>query len=153
MTTLGPSPARPRRRSIEPGKRLITSRISSTPPARPASPRAWPWATALVNLFDWQNGISPGNRRTLQFASPSFDVSYQERSSPPSPAALSCSCRRTRRDGERLLRHIASERVERLFCPPVALQALADADPPADLPSASARSSPRARRCGSPRAS
>jgi amino acid adenylation domain-containing protein/non-ribosomal peptide synthase protein (TIGR01720 family) len=89
----------------------------------------------LVNLFDWGNGVSPGNVRTLQFASPSFDVSYQEIFTTLSAGGtLVLVAEDVRRDGERLLRHLASEQVERLFCPPVALMAIADADPPADLP-------------------
>jgi amino acid adenylation domain-containing protein len=89
----------------------------------------------LVNLFDWGNGVAPGNQRTLQFASPSFDVSYQEIFTTLSAGGtLVLVSEDVRRDGERLLRHIAEEQVERLFCPPVALQAIADAEPPADLP-------------------
>ncbi|MBZ4402539.1 AMP-binding protein, partial [Myxococcus sp. AS-1-15] len=84
---------------------------------------------ALCNLLLWQRAHSvKAEARTLQFASLSFDVSFQEIFATWSaggtlvvpPAAL-------RQDVPALLDFMASQRVERLFVPFVALQALADA--------------------------
>ncbi len=82
----------------------------------------------LVNLIRWQRAVSPGALRTLQFASPSFDVCFQELFSTwASGGALVLVGEETRRDPERLLRHLDEARVERLFAPPVALYQLAEA--------------------------
>ncbi|MFY2562031.1 amino acid adenylation domain-containing protein, partial [Corallococcus terminator] len=84
---------------------------------------------ALCNLLLWQRAHSvKAEATTLQFASLSFDVSFQEIFSTWSaggtlvvpPAAL-------RQDVPALLDFMVSHRVERLFLPFVALQALADA--------------------------
>nr|WP_223749142.1 non-ribosomal peptide synthetase [Myxococcus sp. XM-1-1-1] len=84
---------------------------------------------ALCNLLLWQRAHSvKAEARTLQFASLSFDVSFQEIFATWSaggtlvvpPAAL-------RQDVPALLDFMASQGVERLFVPFVALQALADA--------------------------
>ena len=65
--------------------------------------------------------------RTLQFASLSFDVSFQEiYTTWASGGTLVLIDDDTRRDGEALLRHLRQERVERLFLPFAALQNLAE---------------------------
>ena len=64
--------------------------------------------------------------RTLQFASLSFDVSFQEIFSTwCAGGALVLVAEDVRRDPPALLRLLAAERVERLFLPFVALQQLA----------------------------
>jgi amino acid adenylation domain-containing protein len=91
----------------------------------------------LVNLIDWQrrtSGLAPG-ARTLQLASLSFDVSFQEIFSTwCAGGTLVAVPEETRRDVPRLLRLLARERVERLFLPPVALQQLAEGEGAAELP-------------------
>ncbi len=106
----------------------------------------------LVNLVAWQIAHSAGPMRTLQFASPSFDVCFQEIFTTwCSGGTLVLIAEDARRDVERLMRRLVEGRVERLFLPPVALYQLADA-PFAEAPSRRrcARSSPRARRSRSP---
>lgn len=84
---------------------------------------------ALFNLIAWQLSEStagPGTR-TLQFTPLSFDVSFQEIVSTwASGGTLVLVDDATRRDGVRLLQHIAHERIERLFLPFIALQHLAE---------------------------
>ncbi len=83
----------------------------------------------LCNLVDWQlrhPGFSP-NRKTLEFASLSFDVAFQEMFATWGsggtlvliPAAL-------RRDLPQLWRLVERESIERLYLPFVALQGFAD---------------------------
>jgi amino acid adenylation domain-containing protein len=90
----------------------------------------------LVNLIAWQKRVSPGAFRTLQFASPSFDVCFQEIFSTwASGGTLVLVAEDVRRDPARLWQRIAEAHVERLFVPPVALYQLAEAaasmsDPP-----------------------
>src|SRR6185295_1715273 len=82
----------------------------------------------LVNLVAWQKDAIPGAARTLQFASPSFDVCFQELFTTwCTGGALVLISEDARRDSERLLRHLVDESVERLFLPPVALLQLAEA--------------------------
>ncbi len=82
-----------------------------------------------VNLIDVQIQSSghEGHLRTLQFASLSFDVSFQE-IFPTLCAGGSLVLLRedTRRDAGELLRVITEQHVERLFLPFVALQHLAE---------------------------
>ncbi|MEO7332160.1 MAG: amino acid adenylation domain-containing protein, partial [Minicystis sp.] len=86
---------------------------------------------ALANLIAYQNSGGPGNVRTLQFASASFDVFFQETySTLGAGGVLVLVSEEGRRDSERLLRLMADERIERLFIPPVALQQLAEIDAP-----------------------
>jgi amino acid adenylation domain-containing protein len=67
-------------------------------------------------------------RRTLQFASLSFDVSFQEIAvTLASGGTLVLVDDDTRRDAVQLARYLAAQQVERLFLPFVALQALAEA--------------------------
>ena len=84
----------------------------------------------LVNLIDWQLRNSKVGRegRTLQFASLSFDVSFQEMFSTwCAGGTLVLVDEETRRDPAALLRFIVDQRVERLFLPFVALHHLAEA--------------------------
>jgi amino acid adenylation domain-containing protein len=85
----------------------------------------------LANLIAYQNSGGPGDVRTLQFASASFDVFYQETySTLGAGGVLVLTSEEGRRDSERLLRLMADEKVERLFIPPVALQQLAEIEAP-----------------------
>ncbi|HKG62290.1 MAG TPA: amino acid adenylation domain-containing protein, partial [Pyrinomonadaceae bacterium] len=83
---------------------------------------------ALVNLITWQ--IARSGRpapRTLQFASMSFDVSFQEIFSTwCAGGTLILIGEEVRRDVERLWSTLARKGVERLFLPCVALQSLAE---------------------------
>jgi amino acid adenylation domain-containing protein len=84
----------------------------------------------LTNLLSWQlrSWTAPSAARTLQFASLSFDVAFQELFSTWwSGGTLVLLDEDTRRDAEALLRFLDEERVERVFLPFVALQNLADA--------------------------
>ncbi|APR84358.1 Non-ribosomal peptide synthase [Minicystis rosea] len=84
----------------------------------------------LVNLVHWQRSTSPGAFRTLQFASSSFDVCFQEHFSTwASGGTLVLLDEDTRRDPERLWQTILDAHVERLFLPPVALYQLAESFP------------------------
>jgi amino acid adenylation domain-containing protein len=85
---------------------------------------------ALVNLVRWQTarweGEEPG--ATLQFASLSFDVSFQELFSTwCSGGRLVLVDEDTRRDAPALLRHLRETGAGRLFLPFAALQQLAEA--------------------------
>ena len=82
----------------------------------------------LANLIRWQLArLAPG-RRTLQFASLSFDVSCQEIFATwGSGGCLVLVADPMRRDAFALLRLLAERQVERLFLPFVALQQLAEA--------------------------
>jgi amino acid adenylation domain-containing protein len=81
---------------------------------------------ALVNLLYWQKRVLPRSRRTLQFASIGFDVSFQE-------IFTTWFCGGTlvmvdedeRRDTPALLRLLDTLKVERLFVPFAVLQNLA----------------------------
>ncbi len=83
---------------------------------------------SLVNLITWQ--IARSGRpapRTLQFASLSFDVSFQESFSTwCAGGTLILIGEEVRRDPERLWSTLARKGVERLFLPCVALQSLAE---------------------------
>jgi amino acid adenylation domain-containing protein len=83
----------------------------------------------LVNLVGFQRGRSRASARprTLQFASLSFDVSFQETfSTLASGATLVLIGEEARRDSAALLGVLREERVERLFLPFVALHYLAE---------------------------
>ncbi|NWG12116.1 MAG: amino acid adenylation domain-containing protein, partial [Acidobacteria bacterium] len=84
---------------------------------------------ALVNLITWQTQAStPGSARTLQFASLSFDVSFQEIFSTwCSGGTLVLIADDVRRDSKALLHFLGNEGIERLFVPFVILQQLAEA--------------------------
>ncbi|HEU0053826.1 MAG TPA: non-ribosomal peptide synthetase, partial [Longimicrobium sp.] len=90
---------------------------------------------ALSRLLDWQlarwgDGAAA---RTLQFASLSFDVSFQEMFATwASGGTLVLVDEWTRRDPHALLAHLREEKVERLFLPFAALDALAEAAEGAD---------------------
>ncbi|WP_230532290.1 non-ribosomal peptide synthetase [Microvirga roseola] len=85
---------------------------------------------ALTNLIEWQLArpdFTPG-ARTLQFASLSFDVSFQEIFSTwCSGSSLVLIPDTVRRDPRGLLDYIRTHAVNRIFLPFVALRGLADA--------------------------
>ena len=84
---------------------------------------------SLGNLIMWQVARSSCSTqaRTLQFASLSFDVSFQEMFSTwCSGGTLVLLSGEIRRDPVALLRYLTAKRVERVFLPFIALQQLAD---------------------------
>ncbi|HEX9942664.1 MAG TPA: non-ribosomal peptide synthase/polyketide synthase [Thermoanaerobaculia bacterium] len=83
---------------------------------------------ALANMIAWQLRASvPGPLRTLQFASLSFDVSFQEIFATwGAGGTLVLISEEERRDPAALLRVLTEGRIERLFLPFVALQQLAE---------------------------
>jgi amino acid adenylation domain-containing protein len=93
---------------------------------------------ALLNLVAWQNGVStPGpGVRTFQFASLSFDVSFQEMFSTwSSGGTLVLVPEEMRRDPMQLLRLARESQVQRWFMPYAALQQIAAAaDAAGDYP-------------------
>jgi amino acid adenylation domain-containing protein len=85
---------------------------------------------AASNLLSWQiaSWTHEGPARALQFASLSFDVSFQEMfSTLGSGGTLVLIRDEVRRDVERLLEYVSAESIERLFLPYVALRYLAEA--------------------------
>ena len=91
---------------------------------------------AIANLLSFQRRDSQaaGGGRTLQFASLSFDVSFQEIfSTLTAGGELVLVTEEERRDMPRLLRRIDARRVERLFLPFVALHQLAETAQEEDL--------------------
>ena len=88
---------------------------------------------ALRNLIEWQIqelDVPPRGRpaRTLQFAPISFDVHFQEIFGTLCAGGVVCLIDDDmRRDAIALLRHIESEKIERIFVPFVALQNLCEA--------------------------
>lgn len=84
---------------------------------------------SLANLLYWQMDESAlSGAKTLQFASISFDVSFQEIFSTwCNGGTLVLIVEKLQKDGFALLQLIAQEKVERLFLPFVALQQLAHA--------------------------
>jgi amino acid adenylation domain-containing protein len=81
----------------------------------------------LVNLIKFQVSSSDGPLRTLQFASLSFDVSFQEIFSTwCAGGTLILIKEETRKDARELWRAVAELNIERLFLPFVALQYLAE---------------------------
>ncbi len=82
---------------------------------------------ALINLIQWQLMITavPGAAKNLQYASLSFDVSFQEMFTTwCSGASLVLTTEENRRDFESLLQLLTRESVARLMIPPVALYQL-----------------------------
>ncbi|WP_053645762.1 MULTISPECIES: amino acid adenylation domain-containing protein [unclassified Streptomyces] len=82
---------------------------------------------ALANIVEWQAGASGSavGSRTLQFSAISFDVSFQEIfASLAVGGTVVCVTEEERRDPVRLWEAVARERVDRMFLPYVALQAL-----------------------------
>ncbi|HMJ42935.1 MAG TPA: amino acid adenylation domain-containing protein [Pseudolabrys sp.] len=85
---------------------------------------------AMTNLIQWQNSKTdcPAGARTLQFASLSFDVSFQEIFSTwTTGGALVVIDDATRAEPMLLLERLKAHRVQRIFLPYVALQQLAEA--------------------------
>ncbi|MDB6111552.1 MAG: hypothetical protein JWR69_3302, partial [Pedosphaera sp.] len=83
----------------------------------------------LVNLIWWQlkNSVVGQGDRTLQFASLSFDVSFQEIFSTwCSGGVLVLVKEETRRDANRLATFLQEQQINRLFLPFVALNQLAE---------------------------
>ena len=84
---------------------------------------------ALCNLVSWQirNSTHSSGEKTLQFASLSFDVSFQEIfTTLCSGATLMIVSEEIRRDPGSLLDYLTTGSVERLFLPFVALQQLSE---------------------------
>ncbi|WP_236450329.1 non-ribosomal peptide synthetase, partial [Pseudomonas syringae] len=86
----------------------------------------------LVNLMHWQIAQAVEDRRpkqrTLQFAALGFDVAFQEIfSTLCAGGELSLIHSDTRLNFRRLFEHICEQRIERLYMPCIALQALAEA--------------------------
>jgi amino acid adenylation domain-containing protein len=84
----------------------------------------------LSNLIAWQleSFSAPAAARTLQFASLSFDVAFQEIFSTwLSGGTLVLIDEAARRDPEALIRFISEQQVERVFLPFVALENLCEA--------------------------
>ncbi|MFD7326900.1 amino acid adenylation domain-containing protein [Streptomyces sp. NPDC059875] len=82
---------------------------------------------ALANIVEWQTGVSEASvgSRTLQFSAISFDVAFQEIfASLAVGGTVVCVTEEERRDPLRLWEAAARERVDRMFLPYVALQAL-----------------------------
>ena len=80
----------------------------------------------LCNLLQWQVKAFPTPARTLQFASLSFDVSFQEIfSTLVTGGLLVLLTKETQRDAGALIDFIEAQEIERLFVPFVALQQLA----------------------------
>ncbi len=97
---------------------------------------------ALVNLIRWQlqSTAVPGDAKTLQYASLSFDVSFQEMFTTwCSGASLVLTTEENRRDFESLLRLLKDENVARLMIPPVALHQLTKVAAKADTAPTSLR--------------
>jgi len=91
---------------------------------------------AIANMLSFQRRDSQaaGGGRTLQFASLSFDVSFQEIFSTLTVGdALVLVTEEERRDAPRLLRILEEKQIERLFLPFVALDQLAETAVAEDL--------------------
>ena len=84
---------------------------------------------SLSNLISWQlQSTLNSTARTLQFASLSFDVSFQEIFSTwCAGGTLVLISEELRRDAASLLEFINNQKIERLFLPFIALQHLAEA--------------------------
>jgi amino acid adenylation domain-containing protein len=85
--------------------------------------------SSLLNLLDWMitNTKLPPQATTLQFASLSFDVSFQDIfSTLLSGGTLHIITEEERQDIHRLAKIITAEKVNRIFIPAVALQQLAE---------------------------
>ncbi len=92
---------------------------------------------AMANLLAWQAGTAPlaTGARVLQFASPSFDVSFQEiLSTLTAGGTLVLPDEATRLDAAAVLDLADRERIARMFLPPVFLHALAEAAGSRTLP-------------------
>nr|UXB95125.1 non ribosomal peptide synthetase [Pseudomonas syringae] len=106
---------------------LIYTSGSTGQPKGVAMPHA-----PLVNLMHWQIAQTVEDRRprqrTLQFAALGFDVAFQEIfSTLCAGGELSLIHSDMRLDFRRLFQHICEQRIERLYMPCIALQALAEA--------------------------
>lgn len=91
---------------------------------------------AMLNLINWQNehSLCKIGTRTLQFAPLSFDVSFQEIMATLSNGGTLVLIDETLRlDMVALIEYIEAQKINRLFLPFVALQALAEAAMSLDL--------------------
>ncbi len=128
---------------VEPGRRVLATHLacvlftsgSSGRPKAVTMPHR-----ALVNLMQWQvtrSGL-PAGTRTMQFAAPGFDVSFQEMFATwAAGGTLVLAPDSARRDFAALLALMAEERIARVFLPTAALQplSLAGLEAGAALPS------------------
>ncbi len=90
--------------------------------------------TPLLNLLAWQLTDSAGGR-TLQFAPLSFDVHFQDLFATWwAGGTVVMIDDDERRDATRLLERLQQDRVERIFLPFIALQALCDAATMGEVP-------------------
>ncbi|HEX6289883.1 MAG TPA: amino acid adenylation domain-containing protein, partial [Herpetosiphonaceae bacterium] len=90
---------------------------------------------ALLNLLHWQrrHNMLPPGARTLQFASLSFDVSFQDMFSTwLSGGTVVGIAEETRRDLADLARVLRDQSIQRMFIPAVALQQVAEGYRPAE---------------------
>jgi amino acid adenylation domain-containing protein len=124
-----PSPAAPRRElAVQPSGALAYVLFTSGSTGRPKGVAMQ--TAAVAALIDWHRAHRRLGQpaRTLQFAPLGFDVSFQEIfSTLATGGTLVLPGDAERRDPWRLLEFIERERIERLFAPFVALQALAEA--------------------------
>jgi amino acid adenylation domain-containing protein len=89
----------------------------------------------LLQMLDWQLARSPVASPTLQFASMSFDVSFQELFATwLAGGTVVLLTEAQRRDPEQLAEVLRRHQVGRLFCPPMVLLELAETPAAAGLP-------------------
>ena len=84
---------------------------------------------SMVNLIEWHRNIfgKSDGRRVLQFAALSFDVAFQETfSTLCTGGSLVLLDEWIRRDSQSLMEFLSDHKIERLFVPPLMLQALAE---------------------------
>ena len=81
----------------------------------------------VVNLVAWHQGLPRQSRRTLQFASLNFDISFEEIFSTfAAGGTLVLTPESIRADIQALGRYVEQHRVERFHLPPVVLQKLVE---------------------------
>jgi len=129
--------ASPQRMDVKPSGRLAYVLFTSGSTGRPKGVAMR--SSALAGLLAWQRAHKRLGRaaRTLQFAPLTFDVSFQEiLGTLAAGGTLIVPAEGVRRDPWALLELLGKERVERLFLPYVALNALAEAalDRPESIP-------------------
>lgn len=84
---------------------------------------------SVVNLIEWHRGVFAGRegKRVLQFAALSFDVAFQELFTTMClGGTLVLIDEWVRRDARALTQFLRSQRIERLFVPPLMLQSVAE---------------------------
>lgn len=123
-------------------EKSVVGAASFTPPAR--DPGSWAYIVytsgstgrpkavcmshrAIMNVVNWQATFSRASPRTLQLASPGFDVFFQEIFSTWCSGGTLIGLGQASRSKPRdVLRLIAERSVERIFIPPVMLELLAE---------------------------